>query len=437
MERKKYIQWSWPERAITFQLVFVLFERFFIQAGVSNAIIYILDIINVYLLLNLFVGRIYQKFSSLLLIYFGLIIGSLCIAFMNYLKYGNNILFSVLEARNLIRFLIFFLSVTQYVKEEHLDKIFSIIEWHFIVNSLYIIYLYFTYFPETASWMRGDLLNGFFGNMRGGNTFVNVEMLIVVVYNLIKWTQKEKSLKYLLMITTLSIVVAGLIELKAYFIEVLVIYLWYVIFVKKSRKEKQLNIIIVSFGIIAGFCAFRIMIREYPWFADVFTVKGLLEAVTSKNYSSVDDINRFSGFSTIAEKMFGGNIVDILFGIGLGNGAVSTIAGKRTLFSLKFANSNYSWFSGTHIFVQCGLIGLILYISTFVVLLRKKKYNKYRTVSDIILLLSIFLVFYGEALKTDAGYLLYFAIGSGFMKNGIKKDSEGDLDVIIDNYTSL
>lgn len=426
----KDIRWSIPERVIVFQLVFVLFERFFIQLGAPNSIIYILDILNIYLLLNILAYKNEKKYDLFILTYFLLIGISTFVAIANYGLYGINIVFTILEIRNICRFVIFFLASVYFIKGEHIGILFSVIEIHFWINSLFIVYLYFTYFPPTASWMRGDLLNGFFGNMRGGNTFVNVEMLIVVLFNFVKWTKKEKKMLHLLLTLGMAILIAGLIELKAFFIEIAIIYFWYLLSVKKSRFEKKMNLVVILAAVLIGYISFQIMIKEYPWFADSLRFSSLIESITSKNYSSMNDLNRFTGVFTISDKIFHGNIIDILFGIGLGNGAVSQVAGKTTKFALQYANSNYSWFQITYLFIQVGLIGLCLYFCTFLMLFLKSKTNSYKTFSNMIILLSLFLIFYGEALKTDAGYLVYFSIAIAFMQFKHKGDRKEGVTTI-------
>lgn len=401
------------EKVLLFEICFVLFERYFIQLGAPSGIIYILDLINIYLLLTIIAGNKEKKFSVLILIYSSLIVGSIGVAVANIFVYGNNILFIVLEVRNIVRFLIFFLAIVKHFKAEHIDRVFLILEVYFWINSIFIVYQYFTYFPADAAWMRGDLLNGFFGNSRGGNTFVNVEMLLVVLFLFVKWIKCECKLIHFLLALGMSVIVSGLIELKAFFVEIAFVYIWYILFVKKTKREIKLNIIIAIIAVAIMHIAVQIMAKEYPWFADSFSISKLWEAFTSTNYSSSDDLSRFTGMFTISKKMFHGDIIDILFGIGLGNGAASYVAGKTTRFASMYSASHYSWFQGTYLFVQCGTIGLMLFLSTFVELFRMKK-NEFKVFSNAIILLSIFLVFYGEALKTDAGYLVYFAIATGF-----------------------
>ena len=69
-------------------------------------------------------------------------------------------------------------------------------------------------------------------------------------------------------------------------------------------------------------------------------------------------------------------------------------------------------------FAQSGVVGLVLYLYSFLYLLRKKKQETvFKLNSQIMCIMTLFLIFYGEALKTDAGYLVYFAIASGFVKS--------------------
>ena len=95
------------------------------------------------------------------------------------------------------------------------------------------------------------------------------------------------------------------------------------------------------------------------------------------------------------------------------------------MFSQMYADNHYAWFSNTYVFVQCGLLGVGIYIFTFLYLFFKKKYKKeYGLLVEIMALLAIFLFFYGEALKTDAGYFVYFALACGFI---VSRDETDEL----------
>ena len=129
---------------------------------------------------------------------------------------------------------------------------------------------------------------------------------------------------------------------------------------------------------------------------------------------------------TIASRFFEGDIAKILLGIGAGNCSASSVLGSTAKFYTQYMDSHYNWFSATYLFVQGGAIGLLLYLFTFIYLFFKKKQNKqFALNSQIICVLAVFLVFYGEALRTDAGYFIYFAIASGFVSSNKIKGNVG------------
>lgn len=401
---------------IEFELVFVLFERLFIQLGMPSAIIYILDIINLFLFFVLIQKHSWKHFVGLVMSYVIMIVLSTLIAFVNYTEWNGNPIFTLIELRNITRFLVFFLACVVFLNDESCKRIYKVLTIFFFVNMVFITYQYFTYHP-VGVWTRGDYLNGLFGITVGGNTFVNVIFLVVVTYLLARWSNGEVSSKLFILAVLISLIISGLIELKAFFLEFLILYVWYLIKKKKSRKEKNINIAVIMLMLIVVYITLQIMYREYPWFREIMTLSGMIESLTGSGYTGSGDLNRFTGVFTIASNFFNGSIVDSLFGIGVGNCSAFTVGENVTKFYLLYHNSHYNWFSATYTFIQGGAVGLILYLYTFVNLLMKKKRNdQFKLNSQIICIMALFLVFYGEALKTDAGYFVYFAIASGFVQ---------------------
>lgn len=406
-------------------LFFILFERFLVQLGVPGAVIYIIDVVNVYLMIKILSDRSWRPMWVLVVAYAILVFASVLTAFPNYFVWNGNIVTTLLELRNILRFLIFFLACVTFLKREDIERIFKVLILFFYVNSIYIIYQYFTFHPENT-WMRGDQLNGFFGTETGGNTFVNVLMLVVVAYLMNQWANgKIKTICFILPLL-LSVGIAGLIELKAYFLEVAFVYIWYLLRKRKTYRQVWMNLILIVALIIVAYAALQYMFIEYPWFRETMSLQGLLSSVTDTGgYTGEQDLNRFTGIMTISKTIFHGDLAEVLFGIGLGNGSVSGFGGDGTLFSQMYADNHYSWFSNTYVFVQCGLLGVGIYIFTFLYLFFKKKYKKeYGLLVEIMALLAIFLFFYGEALKTDAGYFVYFALACGFM---VSRDETDEL----------
>lgn len=402
---------------IIFEIMFVLFERLFIQRGMPGAIIYILDLVNVALLLITIHSRNWKRFSGLTLSYIILAVMSSFIAIVNYAEWNGNPIYTIIELRNILRFLVFFIACVSILDRETCKMIYKILLLFFFVNAVVIIYQYLTYHPEGV-WMRGDYLNGIFGLSVGGNTFVNVTLVVVTAYLLSGWSDEVISTKLFLSGVLISLAIAALIELKAFFVEFFIIYAWYFVKKKKSRKELRLNAVILLCAVIVSYIGLQIMYREYPWFRDTMTLSGMFESLTGKGYTGSGDLNRFTGIFTIAQNMFEGDILSSLFGIGAGNASAFSIKGSATRFFELYRDSHYNWFSGTYTFVQSGAVGLLLYLFTFFYLLwKRKEESEFKLSSQMICIMALFLIFYGEALKTDVGYLVYFSIAAGFVPN--------------------
>jgi hypothetical protein len=361
------------------------------------------------------VKKRWKSFIPIILTYIGFLLCAILTAWLNYEVWGGTPFFTLIELRNVIRFPVFFFAVITFFQESEIEKVFKILTIFFYLNFIMIIYQYFTFRPANV-WTRGDYLNGFFGTSVGGNTYVNALMLCVVIYWLCKWKNKECNLWNFLLPLMLSILVAALIELKAFFFEVGIIFVCYLMSCKKNQKEFMKNIGVVLLVIMVAFGALQLMYLEYPWFKESMSLTGMLKlASESTGYTSTGDLNRLTGIFTISTNVFQGNILEILFGIGLGNGAVYSLGGMYTTFCTLYEQIHYSWFSSTYLFVQCGFIGLSLYVLTFLILFLKKKNLRYQFLTSTMIILALFLIIYNETLKTDAGYLIYFAIASGYV----------------------
>lgn len=400
------------------QIVFALIERFLIQIiGMPNSIIYIIDILNMWLLMYLIKRKKWTKYVGLVIAYSGIVFLALIVGLINYREWGGNIASSLIEIRNITRFPIFFLACAEFLNEKTTKKIYKFLTTFFAINTIIILYQYFTFHPPGV-WMRGDMLNGLFGTETGGNTFVNVILIVVVTYLLSCWINKEKTVISFGVAVGASLLMAALIELKAFFVEVIVIYGFYLIKKRKTKKEIVINVLLITAAAVISVGGLQIMYKEYPWFKDSMSIAGFIKQLSGNGYTGDGDLNRFTGVFTIASKIFGGDIGQILFGIGAGNASQTRILGSRTVFFDFYERTHYNWFSATYMFVQGGMFTLLTYLFTFVYLFfKRKRYKQFELNTQIMCILAVFLVFYGEALRTDAGYFVYFAIASGFVKS--------------------
>lgn len=96
----------------------------------------------------------------------------------------------------------------------------------------------------------------------------------------------------------------------------------------------------------------------------------------------------------------------------------------RTEFAQKFYWTNYSWYSTAYMLIETGVVGLIIYIISFLMLFFNIKRDAlYASISKCMCLIAIILMIYNESLKTEAGYMIFFLIAIGFSG---KREQEGE-----------
>lgn len=117
---------------------------------------------------------------------------------------------------------------------------------------------------------------------------------------------------------------------------------------------------------------------------------------------------------------FNNRILDGIIGIGIGN---CNIGGGTSTFAELFQYTNYSWFQSSYIFAETGVIGLVLYILTFLsIYIKTGNKQEYSFIVKIMVVLSLLLVIYDEVLKTEGAFLVYFMLSLGLVS--IEKKDE-------------
>ena len=109
--------------------------------------------------------------------------------------------------------------------------------------------------------------------------------------------------------------------------------------------------------------------------------------------------------------------------MGLCNCDTSTIPLFNTAFYDRYVDLHYSIFSISFMFIETGWIGLTLYISFFVACfifalksyIQKRGNLLFNQIGIIMSLLCFVLLFYNSSLRTEAGYMIYFALSLPFI----------------------
>lgn len=392
----------------------LFFHRFFIQLGVPDAIKYLLDILNVLLFIYALGKKITLKNTEKkYLLCFGIMLAIGSFSFLiNATTWGGDFLYYFFDCRAVVRFVIFFISCKTLLNEQTINKLFDWVLAFHLLNSIYIVYQYFTLEVDTF-WMRGDNLNGFFGTATGGNTYVNTLMIAVYMIILYRWIKKQCPLKIMLFFSGINLIIATLIELKAYYIEFIIISAYFALPYVKKITIKQL---ILGGG---AFCCcvvtiavlIRWLYKIYPWMIGTLTsISGFISTSSSDN--SIGNIGRITFFRDVFTRIFHKNIADMIMGVGLGTANTN---GAMTKFANIYDHTHYSWLSSSYILVETGIIGLILYLYSFVLLFLNNHRSLMSEISKASCIIAVFLIIYNETFRTEAGYIMFFLLSLSYI----------------------
>ena len=412
---------------LTWCLLFlVLFHRFLIQEGAPSAIKYLLDVLNV----TLFVVAIAKEkkvdrtVCYILFCSSGMLMIGTIAAVANMGVWENSLAMYIFDCRQILRFPMFLYSCNVLLETKDIKKLFDWFCAFHVANTLYIIYQFFTLKVDDF-WMRGDHLNGFFGTETGGNTFVNVMMVVTTVIAVRQYIERRYGKLKLIFFITLNSLLAVLIEIKIFFLEAALIAMIYGLPYLRRPKKKTIAIVIgiVVLSVPIAMAMIQLLYRIYPWMQGTMSFSKMFQVTTSSEvYTGVGDINRLTCISDVIRLIYSGNMIKSLPGVGLG---AANISGGVGTFCSRFEWTHYSWFPLAYIYVELGLLGTVLYLISLVLPLRCKGgkiQNKFivRTMCATCLLMMV----YNESLRTEAGYLIYFMVAVGMILAVEFKDNE-------------
>ncbi len=404
---------------VSFMLGVFFFQGYFIDQGVSENIKYVLDVLNVALLITVLKRsrRINAVNKGILVLYAVLGVSGSLVMLVNADVWETNILYWMLDCRNLLRFPIFLIACNMLLREKDVEFLFKGMLLLQPVNTVLIIYQYFTV-EVWAYWMRGDNLNGFFGTRVGGNQYLNVFLLAVTMIAYAMWKWKKIRTKWFLLCIGTCLLDAALAELKAYFVEIILIMALFWLTEKRWKKITRSQLVrgmgFLFIGVVGLYFMVQMLYKLYPIFNGSLSLDKIISiAVDDAGYTGSGDLNRLNAVSGVFQNIFGGDILRGLFGLGIGS---AYTGGNMTRFAHTYFDTHYSWFSSSYMFVETGFLGLVLYAGTFFYCYAKcKKNNMYGSISKVTSIMAVFLIIYNEVLKTEGGYLVYFLISAGFI----------------------
>lgn len=381
--------------------------------GVPHKAVFLIDAFNIFLAFNV-IRNIKGKhiLNPIVMTQTLFLLIGVFVAFLNDVS-----VFQIVWAlRNYDRFVLFYAACLLYLDEKAEKAFWKMMLWIYYINFLVMNYQF--YF---AGISRDDL-GGLFGGT-GSNSALNIFILIVLCYVTSSWLSKKKSIVSLSAVYGIAIYEAVLAEIKIVFIEIAILFvlclvfnLWYVHDIRKILK-----IVFVGAGAaIAMSFAATFLYRLYPIFNKFFTVRYILdEATRPGGYTNSGDLNRLTAFISINHIVFHDNILNMVFGKGLGHGEFSE--GLKILtgsFYTRYSYLHYHWFSHAWLYIENGIIGLTLYCSGFLLTLiggiKKMRQNSILTYHYLpsILLIVFFpvIMVYNQSLRLESAYMYYLVL---------------------------
>jgi hypothetical protein len=323
--------------------------------------------------------------------------------FFNY----QSIFYYIWGVRNNFRFYAAFFAYVIFVKQDDARKWLGILDWFYVINFFVVVVQFFMGY-------RQDYLGGIFGVQKGCNGGLVIFMTIVITKSVLEFMRNEGSTVKCLIFSFVGLLISAFAELKIFFVLFIGIVIMAAIMTRNSVKKTLFFI----FGAIIVILFSTILSAMYSEFAGFLSFDNILEAIINPNYATKEDIGRFTAIPIISER-FLPSVFDKLFGLGLGNADSSSLSIFNTPFFDMYSNLHYAIFSYSFLYLETGIIGLILYTLFFIIsFVVSFRLNKSRESHDLICQLSmiisitciVFMV-YNVALRSEmSAYLAFFVL---------------------------
>ena len=378
---------------VYFTLVCVFAIGLLESLGVPHFITYIYDV-NAFLMILLLLNRkkITVFLSNKLIVFQLIFLGT---SILTSLANRVSIPLIAWGIRNNCKYIIFFAVCITALVEEDIKAICDIFDVIEVINFLLVIIEYY------VGGFAGDNLGGIFGVGDGVTGIVNCFIVIQTISHFIRWMKKEIKTRQLLLPLFMSLVIAVLSELKFYFVEIIIIFVLYFIIscIVEHKLITLLKFVAIGIVVIVSiYIAIEQLYELYPEWRKFFTLENIIyQSIKIEGYTNQGDLNRLSGIITINEKLFKGNIMKQLFGLGLG--ATEFVEGNATLtsdFYNKYEYLHYSYFSFSWVYLESGIVGLAFYVLSYIMIfidcLKKRFSVTDKNITYITMILAVFVL---------------------------------------------
>lgn len=325
----------------------------------------------------------------------------------------------VWSLRNYGRFIIFVVGIIKYWESDNTNKLFGSLFPILLINAAVSIVQYLTH-AYSPDWIGGIL-----GNYYGVNSYSIMLFMFAGAYYIDSFIKKSEK-TYKILIALISIFTCVIVaDLKGFYF----IFVIEAVVIMLQNRIGIRTILLFVAGAVLAVAIYFVCLSIYNS-QNIFDINYIMYYLTESSYSySTNSINRTDGISII-NRVFNFTKEQKLFGLGLGAGEYNSyFAGD--IYS-KYADTHYIWFLYAWIYLENGIIGLVLYflfLALMIVYILKHKADTESSISDIacaILVAAFVLAFYNPALRSDSAYLFYAIVGIA-IKNSLETGNEYDV----------
>ncbi len=313
--------------------------------------------------------------------------------------------------RNNFRFYFAFLAFITFFTEENANSCLKLFDYIFWVNAVVCMFQYL------VLGLKQDYLGGVFGSERGCNAYLVVFFSIIISKSVLSYMNKEESTWVCFFKCVVTLMICALAELKFFFV-LFVVILVAAIFLTAFTWRKLLLIIV---GLLMVTVCSSVLVTLFG-FEDFLSIDNLWSVATQSSYATAKDLNRLSAIPTLSKTIMKDRSTR-LFGLGLGNCDTSSFAFCNTPFYETYSDLHYTWLSSAFLYLETGYLGLIMYISTFVVLfiqslrlkIKKATNPLYTQMAMIMCIVCLILLIYNASMRTEIAYFVYFVLALPFI----------------------
>lgn len=379
--------------------------------GLPRSLLYIGDILTIWS----FVLAFYKKSKRNFLIpsEFSLLVVFMLLGVFSAFVNSEPILLVVWGLRNILRYFLFLYSCYVLLEIQDIENVLKFL-WKIFWLSIPLctVERFFVHYP--AGTIIGDMIGGVFWNYSGCNLPLNIILCICIIDSARGFFADNIKLPRFVITCVMAMYMAATAELKVFFVEFAVIIIVSAI-VARAKWNKVLVMLIGALFFSQAISLFVTLNASTSYdYSAIFSVNGFIEYATRQSgYNGNGDVNRFTGIAIIWKQLFEGNLEKCLFGIGLGNAEYTNFFASD--FYRKYGYMNYQWFHMIWMFIENGLIGILIYISFFIKTLKKsfaiRKEDEYASIAAISIVIMLLLYIYNNSLRVEAsGYLMFMIL---------------------------